>query len=380
VIVSEILRNRSESGPSYPRLRPFLGSLHLDIPLLVALIVLSGIGLVILYSASEGDTHLLVRQLIHLGVAFVVLVLAAQIPPRQLYRGSPWLFVAGLALLTAVLVAGATGKGAQRWLELGLFRFQPSELMKIAVPMMAAWFVVQKRLPPGWLRVLLAALLIIVPVLMIAKQPDLGTALLVACSGFLVLFLAGLSWRIVAGAGVAIAALAPAAWQFMHDYQRRRILIFLNPESDPLNAGWNTIQAKIAIGSGGIYGKGWLNGTQSHLEFIPERSTDFIFAVLAEEFGLIGVILLVGLYLFIVIRGMYIATRAQDNFSRLLAGSLVLTFFVYVIVNASMVSGLIPVVGVPLPLISYGGTSVVTLLAAFGILMSIQSHRKLLAS
>ena len=281
-------------------------------------------------------------------------------------------------MLIAVLVFSEVGKGAQRWLDLGVIRFQPSEMVKLAVPLMIAWYLAEKRLPPTWQRLGVAALMIIVPVLLIAKQPDLGTSLLVASAGIFVLFLAGISWRLIGALMVTGAATAPIAWYLMRDYQRQRVLTFLDPEKDPLGAGYHIIQSKIAIGSGGLYGKGWLNGTQSQLDFLPERHTDFIFAVLSEEFGLIGVLLLLGVYLFIIARGLYIATRAQDTFTRLLAGSLTLVFFVYLFVNTGMVTGLLPVVGVPLPLVSYGGTSLVTLMAGFGILMSIHTHRRLL--
>jgi rod shape determining protein RodA len=250
--------------------------------------------------------------------------------------------------------------------------------MKLAVPMMVAWYLADARLPPNRFQLLAGGILIAVPMLMIAKQPDLGTALLIACSGFFVLFLAGLQWRLLAFFTALVAAAAPLIWSFMHDYQRQRVLTFLSPEKDPLGAGYHIIQSKIAIGSGGLLGKGWLNGTQSQLDFLPERSTDFIFAVLGEEFGFIGVLLLFTFYVIIVIRGVLIAVQAQDTYTRLLAGSIALTFFVYVIVNTGMVSGLLPVVGLPLPMISYGGTSIVTLMAGFGILMSIQTHRKLL--
>jgi rod shape determining protein RodA len=280
--------------------------------------------------------------------------------------------------LAAVLAVGDIGKGAQRWLDLGFIRFQPSEMMKLTMPMMLAWFLANSRLPPSPLRLLAAGMLVIIPTLLIAKQPDLGTSLLIACSGFFVLFLAGIYWRILIGLLAAAAGGAPVAWYLMHEYQRQRVITFLNPEQDPLGTGYHIIQSKIAIGSGGLYGKGWLNGTQSHLEFLPERSTDFIFAVLGEEFGLIGILILLSVYGFIILRSVHIATQAQDTFTRLLAGSLALTFGVYVLINTGMVTGLLPVVGVPLPLISYGGTSMVTLMAGFGILMSIHTHRKLL--
>ena len=366
-----------ESNPT--RAEGLLADLHLDLPLLTGLILLCGFGLVVLYSASGQDMGQIQRQLIRLGLAFAVMIVMAQVPPSQIRRWSPGLFGIGLILLIAVLVAGQMGKGAQRWLDLGLFRFQPSELTKLAVPMMIAWFLAEKSLPPGWKRLAIAAGMILVPVLLIAKQPDLGTSLLVASAGIFVLFLAGLSWRFIGGMIITAIPLGWVVWQWgMRDYQRDRVLTFLDPERDPLGTGYHIIQSKIAIGSGGLYGKGWLNGTQSHLEFLPERTTDFIFAVLSEEFGLAGILLLLTLYLLIILRGLYIATRAQDTYSRLLGGALTLVFFVYLFVNTGMVSGILPVVGVPLPLVSYGGTSLVTIMAGFGILMSIHTHRKLL--
>jgi len=283
-------------------------------------------------------------------------------------------------LLVIVVAIGHVGMGAQRWLNLGLFRFQPSELMKLAVPMMCAWYMHERPLPPGWTSLGLLGVLIAVPVGLVAIQPDLGTAALIAIAGALVIILAGLRVRVM----VALLALGTAAawfgWSFMHDYQRKRVLMFLNPQADPLGAGYHIIQSQIAIGSGGVFGKGWMNGSQAQLEFLPERSTDFIFAVVGEEFGLLGLLLLLLLYVFVVGRAIYLATQTQDTFARLLAGSLALTFFVYVFINAGMVTGLLPVVGVPLPLVSYGGSSVVTLLAGFGILMALYSRRKLIVS
>jgi rod shape determining protein RodA len=360
--------------------RFFVRGLHLDIPLLVALVLLALVGLAILYSASGQDTDMLLRQMLRLLLAFGVMFVLAQIPPHYFEYWAPWLFGAGLALLVAVLLVGEIGKGAQRWLDLGLFRFQPSEIMKLAVPLMVAWYLSENPLPPTRLQLVYTLLIIFVPTLLIAKQPDLGTAVLIAGSGVFVLLLAGTRWRYFVIAGALAAACAPALWYVMHDYQRERLLNFLDPERDPLGSGYHIIQSKIAIGSGGLYGKGWLNGTQSHLEFLPERTTDFIFAVFGEEFGLIGILLLLTLYIFIVVRGLYIATQAHDTFTRLVAGSLILTFFVYTFVNIGMVIGLLPVVGLPLPLVSYGGTSMVTVLAGFGIVMSIHTHRKLLPS
>ena len=372
-------RQLSDLTPTNPNSRQgLLAVFHIDLPLLAGVLLLCGFGLIVLYSASGENLAQVERQAVRIFVALIVMLAIAQLNPTTLRRWSPWLYGLGLAMLVAVLVFGEVGKGAQRWLDLGIVRFQPSEMVKLAVPLMIAWYLAEKPLPPGWRRLLVAAVLIVVPVLLIAKQPDLGTSLLVASAGIFALFLAGISWRLIAGLSVAAAAAAPVVWYLMRDYQRQRVLTFLDPEKDPLGAGYHIIQSKIAIGSGGLYGKGWLNGTQSQLDFLPERHTDFIFAVLSEEFGLIGVLILLAIYLFIIFRGLYISTRAQDTFSRLLGGSLTLVFFVYLFVNTGMVSGLLPVVGVPLPLVSYGGTSLVTLMAAFGILMSIHTHRRLL--
>ena len=372
-------RQLGDLTPTNPNRRQgLLAVFHIDLPLLVGLLLLCGFGLIVLYSASGENLAQVQRQAVRIALALVVMLAVAQVSPITLRRWAPSLYGAGLVMLVAVLVFGEIGKGAQRWLDLGIVRFQPSELVKLAVPLMIAWYLAEKRLPPSWQRLAAAAAMIIVPVLLIAKQPDLGTSLLVASAGVFVLFLAGISWRLIGALFVALAAAAPVVWYLMRDYQRQRVLTFLDPENDPLGAGYHIIQSKIAIGSVGMYGKGWLNGTQSQLDFLPERHTDFIFAVLAEEFGLIGVLILLSLYLFIIARGLYIATRAQDTFNRLISGSLILVFFVYLFVNTGMVSGLLPVVGVPLPLVSYGGTSLVTLMAAFGMLMSIHTHRRLL--
>ena len=353
--------------------------LHLDLSLLFGILVLAGVGFVVLYSAGGQDTDLLIRQGIRLLTALAVMFVVAMIPPRHLAYWAPWLYAAGLGLLFAVLFFGDVGKGAQRWLDLGILRFQPSEMVKITVPAMVAWYLAERSLPPRFGAIVVAGLIILLPTVLIARQPDLGTALLVAVSGALVLLLAGTSWRLVGMVSLLLAACAPILWYLMHDYQRQRVLTFLNPETDPLGSGYHIIQSKIAIGSGGFYGKGWLNGTQSHLDFLPERSTDFIFAVYSEEFGLLGVLILLGLYLFVITRGLFMAFGAQETFGRLLGGGLTLTFFVYVFVNIGMVTGLLPVVGVPLPLLSYGGTSLVSLMAAFGILMSVHTHRRLLS-
>lgn len=357
------------------RLLPgWMGWPQLDTPLLLGLLALMALGLYVLYSASGGDIDTVYRQGARLVVGLLALLVLSQIPPHILRIWTPWLYALGLVLVLATWVFG-TGRSTSRWLDLGLVRFQPSEIMKLAVPMMMAWYLHPRRLPPNLAAILVAGMILLAPALLIARQPDLGTALLVASSGVFALFLSGLQWRLIFGLAGLAAAAAPALWFVMHDYQRQRVLTFLDPESDPLGSGWNIIQSKIAVGSGGLLGKGWMNGTQSRLEFIPERHTDFILAVYSEEFGLLGVLCLFALYLFIVGRGLHLAGQATSTYSRLLAGSLSLTFFVYVLVNAGMVSGLLPVVGVPLPLISFGGTSIVTLLAGFGILMSIHGHR-----
>jgi rod shape determining protein RodA len=359
--------------------RTLVQRLHMDIPLLLGLLLLSGIGLVVLYSAGGQDMDLLVRQGIRLAIAFTAMFTLAQVSPRHLAFWTPWLYVIGIVLLIAVLAFGDVAQGAQRWIRIGPLNFQPSEMLKITVPMMVAYYLGARTLPPTFMRLLVAGIMVVVPTLLIARQPDLGTALLIACSGAFVLFLGGISLRLIAACAILASASAPVMWYLMHDYQRQRVLTFLDPEQDPLGAGYHIIQSKIAIGSGGTYGKGWLNGTQSQLDFLPERSTDFIFAVFSEEFGLSGVLTLIAIYLAVVFRGLYIASQAQDSYARLLAGSLVLTFFVYIFVNIGMVSGILPVVGLPLPLLSYGGTSLVTVMAAFGILMSVHTHRRLIS-
>ncbi len=358
--------------------RYFVSKPMIDSGLLLAVMLLSAIGLVVLYSASDAHFQSVVKQAVRLGVGFLALLVIARVPPQILRSWTPHLYAVCVLMLIAVAVAGE-GRGAQRWLDLGFVRFQPSELMKLAVPMMLAWFFHRRALPPRPTEVFIATVLIGVPALLILRQPDLGTALLVGVSGVFVLFLAGLSWRWVLGMFAAAAVAAPLMWQFvMHEYQKQRVLMLFNPEADPLGKGWNIIQSKIAVGSGGFLGKGWQSGSQAHLDFLPERSTDFILAVFAEEFGLLGVLALLLIYLYIIARCLVIAAQAKDSYSRLLAGSLGLTFFVYVLVNCGMISGLLPVVGIPLPLVSYGGTSLVTLLAGFGIVMSVHSHRRFL--
>ncbi len=354
-----------------------LRRIHVDGPLLGGLLLICAFGLVVLYSAVGEDMRLWVNQLVRLGVALVAMLVAAQFSPVFLRRWTPWAYLGGLVLLALVLITGEVGQGAQRWLDLGI-RFQPSEIMKLAVPMMAAWYLHDRPIPPRLSQILIIGLIIVVPTILIARQPDLGTALLIAASGIIVIVLAGLPIRFMLALGVLSVPGAYVLWNFMKDYQKQRVLTLLDPDRDPLGAGYNIIQSKIAIGSGGLFGKGWTNGSQAQLEFLPGRDTDFIFAVMGEEMGLFGVLTLLVLYMFVVARGLFIAIQAQSTYARLLAGSISLTFFVYVFVNTAMVTGLVPVVGVPLPLVSFGGTSMVTLMAGFGILMSIHSHRKLL--
>ncbi|MFT6193443.1 MAG: rod shape determining protein RodA [Cognaticolwellia sp.] len=351
--------------------------LHIDLPLLLGILVLLTLGLFVVYSAGGQESAVLIRHAKRVGLALFVMFIVAQIPPLSYRRWAVPVFIIGLMLLSAVLLFGHVGKGAQRWLDLGFTKFQPAEIMKLIMPIMIAWYVSQYDLPIKMSKIIFAFILVLIPTLLIAKQPDLGTSLLIASSGIFVIFLAGASWRLIVACVALASAFAPVLWMFlMKSYQKQRVLTFLNPEQDPLGSGYHIIQSKIAIGSGGLHGKGWLQGTQSQLEFLPERHTDFIFAVFSEEFGLIGVGLLLTVYLAIVMRGLWIAVNAQHAFTKLLAGSLTLTFFVYIFVNIGMVSGILPVVGVPLPLISYGGTSMVTLMAGFGMLMAISTHRK----
>ena len=356
----------------------WVGAPRLDPVLLILLLLIMGFGLTALYSASGQDMAVVNRQAMRLGFGLVLMLIISQAPPRVLRAWTPWLYGLGVAMLLATLVLGV-GRSTQRWLDFGVLRFQPSELMKLAVPMMVAWYLHPRVLPPSVKSTAVTFGILLIPTLLIYRQPDLGTALLVAASGVFTLYLAGLRWRVLFGFAGLAAAAAPVLWLVMKEYQRDRVRTFLNPEADPLGHGWNIIQSKIAVGSGGVTGKGWLNGTQSNLEFIPERHTDFILAVISEEFGLIGVSLLMLTYVLLIARGLYIASIARDTGSRLLAGALSLTLFVYVLVNGGMVSGVLPVVGVPLPLISYGGTSAVTLLAGFGMMMSIYGHRKFIS-
>ncbi len=379
-----MIREEITEGPSARRAvtgaARMLLALKLDGPLLVGLGLIAAYGLVVLYSASGQSLGMVIRQVGHLGMGTAAMLLLAQVNPNFLRRLSPWLFVLGVFLLLIVAGMGAIGKGAQRWLDLGLLRFQPSEIMKLAVPMMCAWYLHERPLPPSPMSLVVLAVLILVPAGLVVMQPDLGTGALIAISGALVVMMAGLQSSVVLGLVALAAAGGWVGWHHMHDYQRNRILTFINPQIDPQGAGYHIIQSQIAIGSGGVFGKGWMNGSQAQLDYLPESSTDFIFAVIGEEFGMLGLFGLLLLYAFVVGRAVYLSTQTQDTYARLLAGSLALTFFVYVFINAGMVSGLLPVVGVPLPLISYGGTSMVTLLAGFGILMSMYSHRKLVGS
>ena len=350
---------------------------HIDPPLFYALLALAGISLLVVFSASGESLAMLLKHLVRLVMGFGILFLVAQIRPEDLRRLAPVLFGLGLVLLIAVLGVGIVSKGARRWLGVGALTFQPSEFMKLALPMMLAWYFARVPLPPNLRQVALAFVIALVPVLLIARQPDLGTAILVLGSGFAIVFLAGLYWRVLAALAAAVAVAIPYIWTHLHGYQQKRILTLLDPSSDPLGAGYHTLQGMIAIGSGGFFGKGWLNSSQAHLDYLPEAKTDFAFAVFAEEFGLLGILVLLGIYLFILYRGFLIAWLAQETFTRLLAGGLTLVFFFYVFVNIGMVSGILPVVGVPLPLVSYGGTSLVSICIGMGILMSIHSHKKL---
>lgn len=354
-------------------------NLPADPVLCVLLLLLCGAGLAVLHSAADADLTVLYQQGIRLLLAWLVLLLVACIPLAVLTRMAPGLYVLSAALLLAVLLFGEEINGARRWLQLGWFHFQPAELVKLSVPMMLAWYYSDQDVPLHFGRLLWGCVLLFLPVSLIVPQPDLGTALLVATGGMAVIFVAGVPWwQLFSLAGLALAY-APLHWLFvMHDYQRARVVTFLNPGGDPLGSGYHIIQSQIAIGSGGLTGKGWLSGTQSHLQFLPERSTDFIFAVFCEEYGLAGALFLLGLYLLLILRGLYIAYHAQTLFGRLLACGLVTSFFVYVFVNVGMTTGLLPVVGVPLPLLSFGGTSMVTIMAGFGLLMGIQTHRRFL--
>lgn len=351
---------------------------HVDRPLLTAVLLLAFGGLALLYSASGGDWQLLVHQAIWLGVGLAVMGVLAVTPPRYYRLIAPVLFLLVLLLLIVVLFVGAENNGARRWLDLGPLLFQPAELMKIALPLALAWFFHDHVPPPRWYLVFGALAIILVPVTLVGLEPDLGTAILIAGAGAMVLLLSGMHWRYVLVFLIVIGAALPLGWHFLHDYQRERLLTFLDPARDPLGAGYHIIQSKIAIGSGGLFGQGFLGGSQAQLNFLPEQSTDFVFAVFSEQFGYVGVLALLALYVFIIGRGFVLAFRAHTRFGRLAAAGLIFTFLLYVTVNVGMVSGVVPVVGVPLPLVSYGGSSIVTVLAAFGILISIASHRRLI--
>jgi rod shape determining protein RodA len=358
-----------------------LSALQLDGPLLVGLGLVSFYGLIVLYSASGQDWGTVLRAVARLGLGTAAMVALAQVKPQQLRAVAPWIYAAGIVLLIVVDIIGHIGKGAQRWLDFGFIRFQPSEIMKLAVPMLCAWYLHERPLPPSVPTLGVLAAMILVPAGLTAAQPDLGTAILITIGGGLLIIMAGLSiWYMVGGVVVAGVGGWVGWLYFLHDYQKLRVLTLIDPMVDPKGAGYHIIQSQIAIGSGGLFGKGWMNGSQSQLEYLPERHTDFIFAVIGEEFGLLGLTILMLLYMFVIARALYLASQTQDTFTRLLSASLALTFFVYVFINAGMVSGLLPVVGVPLPLVSYGGTSMVTLLASFGILMALYSHRKLVGS
>ena len=358
-----------------------LRALGLDGPLTGVLALIVCIGILVVYSASGQNVKMVEHHLGNIAIAVTaLLVLAKFSSPQYLRLFTPAIYITGILLLAVVAATGHIGKGAQRWLDIGPLRFQPSEIMKLAVPMMCAWYMHERPLPPTFWDLLVMGALIMIPTAMIVVQPDLGTALLIAASGLIVMLLAGMDFRIILVSIPLLGGAAMGAWHFIHDYQKQRILMFLNPETDPLGAGYHIIQSQIAIGSGGVFGKGYMNGSQAQLEFLPERSTDFIFAVIGEEFGLLGQLLILTLYAVVTGRALYLAMQGQDTFARLTGGAIALSFFVYVFVNSGMVSGILPVVGVPLPLISYGGTSMVTLLAGFGILMALHSHRKLIGS
>jgi rod shape determining protein RodA len=358
-----------------------LSALQLDGPLLIALGLVCCYGFIVLYSASGQNVGMVLRAVLRLAMGSAAMVALAQMRPQQLRAAAPWVYAFGMVLLVVVDIMGVIGKGAQRWLDLGFIRFQPSEVMKLAVPMLCARYLHERPLPPTAPMLAVLAGIILLPAALTAAQPDLGTAILIIIGGLLLVVMAGLPvWYMIAGVALA-AASAWVGWHYLlHEYQRLRVLTFIDPTTDPQGAGYHIIQSQIAIGSGGLFGKGWMNGSQSQLEYLPERHTDFIFAVIGEEFGLLGLVILLSLYLIVVARSLYLASQTQDTFSRLLSASLALTFFVYVFINTGMVSGLLPVVGVPLPLVSYGGTSMVTLLAGFGILMALYSHRKLVGS
>lgn len=376
----DFLRRLPDSRLHFSRREGIWRKIHIDPILLLLLLVLTAYGMFILYSASGQSVGMIKRQAVFFTVAYFTMFAVAQVDLNLMRRWAIWFYCFGLILLILVYIIGVGAKGAQRWISLGVVRFQPSEVLKIAVPMLVASYLSSRVLPPSIKHIVSCLAIIAIPTVLILKQPDLGTALLIAISGLIVLFLSGLRWIYIVGSiSAALASLWPM-WTFvMEDYQKRRVLTLLDPEADKLGAGWNIIQSKTAIGSGGMMGKGWMDGTQSQLDFLPESHTDFIIAVLAEEFGFVGFLLLLSLYILIIVRGLHIAWTAETTFGRLLAGSITLTFFVYVFVNIGMVSGLLPIVGVPLPLVSLGGTSIVTLMTGFGILMAVATERKKVA-
>lgn len=373
----DFLRRMPKTGMGFRRRDRIAQRFHIDFVLLFLLLGIATFGMIVLYSASSSSLLAIQKQGSFFAIAFCAMFVIAQIPVDFMRRAAPWMYAVGVILLVLVLLVGIGAKGAQRWLGVGGIRFQPSEIMKLAMPITIAAFLSRQFLPPRFIHILITLVLIAVPTALIIKQPDLGTAILVLVSGMVVLFYAGLQWRYIILAIVGFGASLWPIWHYMmHDYQQKRVLMLLDPESDPLGAGWNIIQSKTAIGSGGLDGKGWLEGTQSRLDFLPEGHTDFIIAVMSEEFGLLGVIMLIIAYILVIARGMYIAINAQDSFGRLLAASISTTFFVYVFVNMGMVAGMLPVVGVPLPFISQGGTAIVALMSGFGILMAIATEQK----
>lgn len=377
ISAGDFVRHLPDSTQHFARGKGFWRKHHIDPIVLLLLVIITFLGIIVLYSGSGQSTSMVRRQIIFYIVAYVVMFTVARLDMNVLRRMAPWLYGVGLILLVLVLLIGVGAKGAQRWISLGFFRFQPSEILKLAVPIMVASYFSNRALPPRFFHVIFCLIIVAIPFVLIFKQPDLGTSLLIAVSGLIVLFLAGLRWRYIFGSIFLFIASGWPMWHFiMKDYQKQRVLTLLNPEADRWGAGWNIIQSKTAIGSGGLHGKGWLQGTQSQLDFLPESHTDFIVAVLAEEFGLVGMLILLSLYTILIGRCAFIAWSATNNFGRLLAGGITLTFFVYIVVNIGMVSGLLPVVGVPLPLVSLGGTSIVTLMAGFGIIMAIATEKR----
>lgn len=373
---SDFVRYLPDSAQHFSRGESLWRRIHIDPLVFLILFVITLLGLFVLYSGSGQSASMMKRQIIFFVLAYISMLFFAQINMKFLCRMAPWMYSFGIILLLLVLFIGVGAKGAQRWISLGFFRFQPSEVLKLAVPIMIAAYFSSRDLPPRFKHVIVCLLLVGLPAVLIFKQPDLGTAILIAASGLIVLFLSGLRWRYILGSALLILMSVWPMWQFvMKDYQKQRVLTLLDPEADPFGAGWNIIQSKTAIGSGGLHGKGWLQGTQSQLDFLPESHTDFIVAVLAEEFGLIGMVILFGLYSVLIGRCLFISWNAQNNFGRLLSGGITLTFFIYILVNVGMVSGILPVVGVPLPLVSLGGTSIVTLMSGFGIIMAIATEK-----